>query len=98
MRGLSGFRIAADRREVNISAVKLRSILSPKLFHGQHMFPCLSPPMIEIRTHNLTLFPEPAGADTEDEPPIRTEVQSGDLLSQIKGIMLGHKADRGTKF
>ena len=54
--------------------------------------------MIEIRSHDLTLLPKPAGANTEDEPPIRTEVQSGDLLSQIKGIMLGHKADRGTEF
>ena len=98
MRFLRGLGLAADLGEIDVPTVEFGGVLGPQFLHGQHVFPSLSPTMVEVRAHYFAFLAEPAGADAEDEPASRIVVQGGDLLGQVQGIVLGDQADASAQF
>ena len=51
----------------------------------------------ELETELVVLEFEPAGADTEDGPPLTDHVQRGDRLGQQGGVAVGVAGDQGAQ-
>ena len=91
------FGVDPDLGEIVVAAVVFGLVFGPHLFHGLDGFTSLGPAVVEVAAHDLGLLPQPAGADTKDEPSARVEVQRSDLLGLDQGVVLWYQADAGAQ-
>ena len=97
--GFAGrFREGANRGEVVILAVIFGLVLRPEFLHGQNRVFGLSPAVVEITSHDLRLFSQPAGTDTEDKTTAREVIQGRDFFGQFKRIALRDQTDSRAEF
>src|SRR5208282_3454648 len=77
---LDRFRIAADRRELDVLAFERRFILRPQLAHGGDVLGGLGPAPGEVDAEEFRFLAQPSGADTEQKTPAGEGVERRDLL------------------
>src|ERR1700682_1155610 len=88
MRFLTRLRPAPHRREMHHVAVVLRLILGPDRLDCLDPFAQELPPGAEVGPVVGHLLSIPAGADAEDEAPIRDQIDARDFLGGVDGIAL----------
>src|ERR1700752_2501407 len=93
MRLLGGFGKGPNRWKTKIAAVILRLIMCPERLHHLDSFPRLRPAVLEVATHELGFFPQPARPNPEQAAPAAKAIEAGDLLGQEEWVALGYQGD-----